>query len=211
MGARREVLSAGGSRRDTSLTRCADDGLASQARDPGAMPADSPTMGEIVVKNHSSRERTRTGRKKPGRQLTQRVPSSRGDRHPRVVPRFTSTSERCRCPDRYPTELENVSLAKAKQRKYSEDAPPRLALAAPRDHILRVQKRARNRAAGAIGRATLLPANSAPPLDCPVTLPPGRARLATRPVATGSPAPGRAASAKEVVGSWATTEAAAPR
>src|SRR4029077_20508375 len=33
------------------------------------------------------------------------------------------------------------------------------------------------------------PATSAPPLDCPVTLPPGLARLSTRPVATGSPAP----------------------
>jgi hypothetical protein len=34
-----------------------------------------------------------------------------------------------------------------------------------------------------------MPATSAPPLDYPVTLPPGLARLSTRPVATGSPAP----------------------
>ena len=47
------------------------------------------------------------------------------------------------------------------------------------------------RTAGMSSRAssTLLPATSAPPLDCPVTLPPGLARLSTRPVATGSPAP----------------------
>lgn len=37
--------------------------------------------------------------------------------------------------------------------------------------------------------AELLPATSAPPLDYPVTLPPSLARLSTRPVATGSPAP----------------------
>ena len=47
------------------------------------------------------------------------------------------------------------------------------------------------RAEGANSRisSTLLPATSAPPLDSPVTLPPGRSKLATSPVATGSPAP----------------------
>ena len=34
-----------------------------------------------------------------------------------------------------------------------------------------------------------MPATPAPLLDCPATLPPDLARLLTRPVATGSPAP----------------------